>query len=208
MEDRRQLELIGITYNQVQAGVYALILREVGTRRCLPIVIGAAEAQSIECKLQNIITPRPLTHDLMVNMMRAFGISISHVFIRQMPDKVFAADIYITDSERTLVMDARSSDAIALSVRMGVPVYTSAQLLDEVGFEPRRIVRRDSSTQAEEVMDDNRASSTEDGGNVSGIRSLAELTENQLEQMLTDAVSKEYYEEAARIKEELSRRGK
>lgn len=198
MDEKKQLELIGITYNQIQSGVYALVLGEVGGKRCIPIVVGSAEAQSIECRLQNIITPRPLTHDLMANMIRAFGVHIKEIFIRRMDDGVFAADIHIIDGDSTLVMDARSSDAIALAVRMGSPIFTSEQLLDEIGFVPKRIVKRDISLLRKDIDDVSKAIDN----NIEQ-RSLKKLSENQLQKLLTEAVEKEYYEEAARIKNEL-----
>lgn len=198
MDEKKQLELIGITYNQIQSGVYALVLGEVGGKRCIPIVVGSAEAQSIECRLQNIITPRPLTHDLMANMIRAFGVHIKEIFIRRMDDGVFVADIHIIDGDSTLVMDARSSDAIALAVRMGSPIFTSEQLLDEIGFVPKRIVKRDISLLRKDIDDVSKAIDN----NIEQ-RSLKKLSENQLQKLLTEAVEKEYYEEAARIKNEL-----
>lgn len=157
-----RLEIIGITYNQIEKGVYALILQEVNGKRRLPIAIGTAEAQSIECKLQDIITPRPLTHDLMANIFRAFGLSLDAVVIKQLPGGIFAADLIITDGERKLEIDSRSSDAIALALRMNVPILTTNDLLNQAGFIRERpgFVRR---TESQNPANANDAHATEIG---------------------------------------------
>ena len=135
-KDKRLIQLIGITYNQIENGVYAVILQEVNGTRRVPIIIGFPEAQSIECKLQEIATPRPLTHDLMVNLMSTFGISLREVEIYRLPSGVFAAELVLYANGERRIVDSRSSDAIALAIRVGAPIYTSVQVLDEVGFEP------------------------------------------------------------------------
>lgn len=191
MEDKIKLELIGITYNQIESGVYAVILKQADGRRRIPIIIGSAEAQSIECKLQNVITPRPLTHDLMVNMMRTYGVNIEEVMLRRLPSGVFAADVVFTDGERKVVIDSRSSDAIALAVRTGSPIYTSAAVLEETGFDP-----------------DSRAEKAPEAtlGAQKRNPDYSQMSVAELEDAMNKAVAKEKYEEAARIKRELENR--
>ena len=99
MEKRYRLELVGITYNQIESGVYALILQQVGATRRIPIIIGFPEAQAIECKLQEVATPRPLTHDTMVATLASFGISLIEVNIYKLPNGVFAADLVFSDGK-------------------------------------------------------------------------------------------------------------
>lgn len=190
-ENKIELELLGITYNQIESGVYAVILRQKGGSRRIPIIIGSAEAQSIECKLQDVVTPRPLTHDLMVNMMRDFGLSVSEVQLRRLQSGIFAAYLVVTDGERELHIDSRSSDAIALAVRIGCPIYTSEEVLREAGFDADKV-----------PMD-------KPGRNVSitrARRNLSDLSIEELETAMTKAVESENYEEAARIKKELDSR--
>lgn len=190
-ENKIELELLGITYNQIESGVYAVILRQKGGSRRIPIIIGSAEAQSIECKLQDVVTPRPLTHDLMVNMMRDFGLSLSEVQLRRLQSGIFAAYLVVTDGERELHIDSRSSDAIALAVRIGCPIYTSEEVLREAGFDADKV-----------PMD-------KPGRNVSitrARRNLSDLSVEELETAMTKAVESENYEEAARIKKELDSR--
>lgn len=191
--DLRQLKVIGITYNQIESGVYALLLQEAGGRRRLPIVIGTSEAQSIECSLQKIVTPRPLTHDLMVNMLRRFGLRLKRIVIRQLEGGVFAADLHIVDplDGKEALMDARSSDAVALALRMCVPIYADSELLDKIGL----LAPADRPTP--EPLPD----TLDLAGDL-----YKSMSEDQLKQMMREAVQKERYEEASRIKAELDRR--
>ena len=120
-----RLELLGITYNQIESGVYAVVLQEMGGTRRIPIIIGFPEAQAIECKLQEIVVPRPLTHDLAINMLREYGISVLEANIYKLPNGVFAAELVLSDGKEVKVVDSRSSDAIALAIRVGAPIYTT-----------------------------------------------------------------------------------
>lgn len=183
--------VVGITYNKVERGVYALILKELGGTRRLPIVIGMAEAQSIECKLQEIITPRPLTHDLMVNMLRAFGLTLRHVVIKQLDGGIFATDLHLTDGERDVVIDSRSSDGISIALRMGVPIFMAEELLDKVALVDRG--RRAEEKRSDKTMcadDDDTA--LQERWNKMSVR--------QLEEEMTRLVEAEEYEKAAKLK--------
>lgn len=191
MDNRKRLRLIGITYNQIESGVYALILEEENGSRRIPIIIGYPEAQAIECKLQEVMTPRPLTHDLMVSVMTTFDISLREVIIYRLPNGVFAADLIMTDGSQTQVVDARSSDAVALAIRVGAPVYTTEALLNEIGFEATEA--QNNSSQAE----------NQKSQSATGFRSIP--TDELLKKM-DQAAEDENYEEAARIKQELDRR--
>lgn len=205
-EDKRLLKMVGITYNQIESGVYAVILQEAAGTRRIPIIIGFPEAQAIECKLQEIVTPRPLTHDLMVNMMASFGIGLKEIFIHKLPNGVFAAEMELVSDGASRMVDARSSDAIALALRTDAPIYTSAAVLDEVGFEagqkptPRRPARASMQPKARTK------SETESGqGNDLG-NDLLYLPTEFLREDMARAAENEDYERAARIKEEIDRR--
>lgn len=196
MEQRYRLELIGITYNQIETGVYALILQQEGTTRRIPIIIGFPEAQAIECKLQEVATPRPLTHDTMVATLAAFGISLIEVEIYKLPNGVFAANLLLTDGVNERIVDARSSDAVALAIRTGAPIYTSEAVLRESAFDSSK--RRDST----------RAASPARSGieTAEESRKLDSLSVKALEEAMKRACENENYEEAARIKAELDTR--
>lgn len=185
MEQKYRLEIIGITYNQIESGVYALVLQQVGTQRRIPIIIGFPEAQAIECKLQEIKTPRPLTHDIMMDSLREFGVFLESVLIKRLPNGVFAADLYFSDGKEVKTIDARSSDAVALAIRANAPIFTTESVLIEAGFDP---------TSKKEQME-----STRHSGPV-------EASIEELEELMNKAVENENYEEAARLKTEIDKR--
>lgn len=194
MEKRYRLELVGITYNQIESGVYALILRQIGGERRIPIVIGFPEAQAIQCKLQEVDTPRPLTHDTMVTALDTFGIKLKEVEIKRLPNGVFAADLHLVHGDELKIVDARSSDAIALAIRVDAPIYTTEKVLLETGLLPE--------SDKEETDSDSQLDITAN----TSIESIESLTLDQLHSAMTKAAENENYEEAAKIKSEINRR--
>lgn len=199
--ERHKLELVGITYNQIESGVYAVILRESEGERRIPIIIGYPEAQAIECKLQDVVTPRPLTHDMMINFMTAFGVSLKEIEIKRLPNGVFAADLIFSDGENTRIVDARSSDGIALAIRAGAPIYTSEELLSEAGFLPEENRKKPRQARRVERVPDRKTS-------LSGENDLSALTLDQLNEQMQKAAEEEDYEKAAKIKAEIDSRTK
>ncbi len=193
--ERYRLELVGITYNQIESGVYAVILRQAGGTRRIPIIIGYPEAQAIECKLQEVVTPRPLTHDMMMNFMEEFGIRLKEIEIRRLPSGVFAADLIFTDGTNIHTIDSRSSDAIALAIRADAPIYTSAEVLDEAGF------NQDEQEKNPDLM----APATTDSLNTDKDSNL-KISKKSLEDLrkrMQQAAEREDYEEAARLKSQI-----
>lgn len=180
-----RLELIGITYNQIESGVYALILQEVGTRRRIPIIIGYSEAQTIECKLQNIRPPRPLTHDMAAAILKGLDAKLSKVLIRKLPNGVFAADLTIDGPQGRCIIDARSSDAIALAIRTNTPIYTTREVLDEAGFE---------------YSEDDKPTRTPSPATPRNPDAPDAMTRDELLEAIDRAAEEEDYEEAARLK--------
>lgn len=195
MDRKYRLEIVGITFNQIESGVYALILQQCGSSRRIPIVIGFPEAQAIQCKLQEVATPRPLTHDTMAASLKAFGISLKEVEIKRLPSGVFAADLHFTNGIEERVIDARSSDAVALAIRVGAPIYTSEEVLQEAGFDADE---SSQGTSSEQSVNNEESIDTTD---------LSSLTLEQLSNAMLRAAENEDYEEAARIKNEINRRG-
>ena len=125
---------MGLSYSQLQSGAYALILAEERGPRRIPVIIGAAEAQSIAITLENIRTPRPLTHDLFVSFAHAFGVKLKEVFIYRFEDGIFSSELTFSDGSRTVQIDARTSDAIALALRTHTPIFTTRQIIEKTGF--------------------------------------------------------------------------
>ncbi|MDE7181331.1 MAG: bifunctional nuclease family protein [Muribaculaceae bacterium] len=192
--EKIRLKLVGVTYNQIESGVYAVVLQEADGNRRIPIIIGFPEAQAIECKLQEVITPRPLTHDLMVNMLSSFGVSLQEVNIYKMDNGVFGAELILTDGIDRHILDSRSSDAIALAIRVGAPIFTSPVVLKESGFDPQPASKAAASTMEEK-------------GNGSPSSARERMTpgevknrRKQLQKEMQSAAEAENYEEAARIK--------
>lgn len=191
--DRIALKVLGISYSQTQSGAYALILAQIGGPIRIPVVIGAAEAQAIAMKMEGITPPRPMTHDLMANFCRVFGIGLREVFIYKFEDGIFYSEMTFSDTEREVSLDARTSDAIALAMRTGAPVYTTRAIMEETGF---------VMEQTDPDADDS------DDGHSSGMRmpSLESYSVEELEKTLARHIEREEYEEAARVSEILKRK--
>ena len=189
MEDRIKLNVLGITYSQVQQGAYALVLEQDDGPYRIPIVVGVAEAQSIAVKLENIIPPRPMPHDLMISMAHGFGISLDEVFIYKFDDGIFLSELHLSSDDRQISIDSRTSDAIALAMRTGAPIFTTSEIVEQTGFiitkedlEKRRMRKREQqNAETHEVK-------------------LQNLAIEELEKMLNQCVEREEYERAAEIK--------
>lgn len=194
MDDKYKLEIIGITYNQIESGVYALILQQVGTTRRIPIIIGFPEAQAIECKLQEIKTPRPLTHDIMIDALEAFGIKLNSVLIKRLPNGVFAADLNLSNGISDITIDARSSDAVALAIRSNAPIYTTEDVIREASFDPSERKGTPTSTP---IKEDPKSEPKD---------RLSQMSDEDLIKAMNKAAESEDYEEAAKLKAEINKR--
>jgi len=199
-----KLNIKGISYSQTQNGAYALILNEVDGERKLPIVIGAFEAQSIAIALEKEIKPpRPLTHDLFKNFADRFDIVVKQVIIHKLVDGVFFSSIICERDRIEEIIDARTSDAIALALRFNAPIFTYKNILDKAG-----IYLKINPEQGEEGPHDDILSSPETFGaetNVSG-EGYSQYNLQELHEQLEGAVQNEDYEKAAKIRDEISKR--
>ena len=202
-----KLTIKGISYSQTQNGAYALILNEVEGDRKLPIVIGAFEAQSIAIALEKDITPpRPLTHDLFKNFADRFEIVVKQVIIHKLVDGVFYSSLICERDKIEEIIDARTSDAIALALRFNAPIFTYKNILDKAGiFLKTQPSKKNISKEEERVIEslilgEDKESKKPSGENYSRY-SLVELNK-----MLEQAVAKEDYEAAANIRDEISKR--
>ncbi|ALM20709.1 hypothetical protein JCM19294_2226 [Nonlabens tegetincola] len=200
----KRLSIRGISYSQTQNGAYALVLKEVDGTRQLPIVIGAFEAQSIAIALEKELSPpRPLTHDLFKNFAERYSIVVKQVIIHKLVDGVFYSSLICERDKIEEIIDARTSDAIALAVRFKAPVFTYENILDEAGIQqnitPDKELSQDP-VDSDEVVEELMSSTTDTKEDYSNY-SLKELNK-----MLGDAVSREDYELAAQIRDEISKR--
>ncbi len=185
--DRVQVDILGLSTSPASGGAYALILREVNGNRRLPIIIGASEAQSIALEMEGIKPPRPLTHDLMKNIITAFGAELSDIIIDELRDGTFYAKLNI-DSQQ---IDSRPSDAIALAVRYGVQIYVAASVMDEAAFVP------------EEEEDEQTPPARQQKPKAQPPPSSKGSKLEQLHQQLKEAIEKENYEKAASLRDEI-----
>src|SRR6185295_11956919 len=129
-----KLEIIGLSYSQTQSGAYALVLGEEKGKRRLPIIIGAFEAQAIAIELENMTPTRPLTHDLFKSFAGSFDIEVEEVIIFNLLEGVFYAKLVCNNGEKRMEIDARTSDAIAIAVRFGCPIYTYEFIMSSAGI--------------------------------------------------------------------------
>lgn len=185
-KDKIRLKVVGLTYSQIQSGAYALILGEVEGKHRVPVVIGAPEAQSIALELEGIIPPRPLTHDLFESFVHAFGIKLLQVYIYKFEDGIFFSELTFSDGERQIVLDSRTSDAIAIAIRTKSPIYTNHEILTTTGF----VVETDDTT-LHAGNDDMSIDNSEP--------KLENYAIEELESMLAKYIDNEEYEEAAKI---------
>ena len=195
--DYKQLIIRGISYSQTQSGAYALLLEHEETGVKLPVVIGNFEAQSISLGLEkDLRPPRPLTHDLFTKFVNSTHYTLESVIIYQIIDGVFFSNLIFKNTENgeELILDARTSDAVAMAVRFDAPIYTTEQVLNEAGI-LLEIDNNNELPEPEEALE----SETSD---------LKKLSTEELQILLDDAVREEDYDAAMEIQEELKRRNK
>ncbi len=196
---RIKLNILGLSYSQTQTGAYALVLAEEDGERRIPIIIGGVEAQSIAIKLEGLTPPRPLTHDLFLNFAKAFNIEILEVIIYKLEEGIFYSELICKRESETLHIDSRTSDAVALALRFNCPIYTYDDIMDKAGI----VLDFD----AEEDIEDNGSIEKEPKKGKQGDEFAGKSLE-ELKKMLDDAVRKEDYERASKIRDEIKSREK
>jgi bifunctional DNase/RNase len=190
--DKIRLEIVGMSYSQSQSGAYALILGEVKGNRRLPIIIGGFEAQAIAVELEKMKPTRPLTHDLFKSFADAYMVQITEVIIDQFKQGVFHAKLVCVQNNVEILIDSRTSDAVALAIRFKCPIFTYEKIMAEAGM----------------LMDENANSSADITGSAEepAGATFEEHTLSELEEMLEKAVEQEDYEKASLIRDEISKR--
>jgi hypothetical protein len=192
--EKIRLDIIGMSYSQSQSGAYALILGERDGKRRLPIIIGGFEAQAIAIELEKIRTPRPLTHDLFKAFADVYHIEVTEVVINKFSEGVFYAKLVCTDGANEQEVDSRTSDAIALALRFNCPVFTYESIMVAAGILMEE--------EAEMMKPDEQKPENETGEQIS----FPDATETELREMLQNAIEKEEYEKASKIRDELNKR--
>ncbi|MDG2396155.1 MAG: bifunctional nuclease family protein [Flavobacteriaceae bacterium] len=198
-----ELEISGISYSQSQTGAYALILNEKKGKRKLPIVIGGFEAQSIAIGMEKKINPpRPLTHDLLKNSFDRFNVKIKQIIIHKLLDGIFFSNIIYIQNKTEEIVDARTSDAVALAIRFNAPIYTYSSVLEKGGFE-------DPKEKITSIFNDKSWIKKFLEGQIQkkDIHSnLSSLSNKKLKDLLKQLVADENYEGAVKVRDEISKR--
>jgi len=190
-----------LSYSQTQTGAYALVLGESAGKRRLPIIIGNFEAQAIAIELEKMRPSRPLTHDIFKTLSDEFHISVTEVVIHTLKEGIFFAKLICKQEGKTeeKEIDTRTSDAIALAVRFGCPIYTYENILSSAG-----IVLEDEDFESEPATEPESIESTDQVSEES--QGLKELTATELEQELDKALAAEDYERATSLRDEMKKR--
>lgn len=191
-----KLDIVGLSYSQTQSGAYALVLGEVGGRRRLPIIIGSFEAQAIAIEIEKMTPSRPLTHDLFKSFAQAYHISIQEIIIYNLVDGIFYSKLICSDGKKTIEIDARTSDAIALAVRFECTIYTYEFILSSAGI----VIEGNDFVYLENI---NETSEETTPAQPSGYGSLSD---DELKAKLQEALHDEAYEKAAKLRDELNKR--
>ncbi|MHC8949039.1 bifunctional nuclease family protein [Sphingobacterium hungaricum] len=203
-----KLNIVGISYSQTQSGAYALVLGEVDGNRRLPIIIGGFEAQAIAIEIEKVRTSRPLTHDLFKSFADEFSIRLEEVLIYNLVDGIFFAKLLCKTTEKTTEIDARTSDAVALGIRFGCPIYTYDFIMDAAGIviesNDFAFLENIENIELKNIQDEpQKEKPVEKQKETSAYTSL---TNDQLEKTLDKALENEQYEAAAKIRDEIERR--
>lgn len=203
VDTRIKLRVQGLTNSQIQSGAYALILAEEDGVRRIPIIVGTSEAQSIAIALERITPPRPLTHDLFATFAQAFGVRLCEVFIYKFEDGVFYSELLFEDGIKQIRLDSRTSDAIAIALRVKCDIYTTPEIVRGCG-----VVLEDAVEEVDKDSDDSiLAMEPEEIQDETKLKKwLSLLDADELSDRLDDAISDENYEYAKMYKDEIRRR--
>jgi bifunctional DNase/RNase len=194
-----ELEIVALSHSITQTHSYAVVLGEVNGLRRLPIVIGGFEAQAIAVALERMQPSRPLTHDLMKNFMLAFNVELHEIVINDLQEGIFYSKLLCTSEHDTVEIDSRTSDALALAVRFGCPIYTYEHILESAGI---LMEDEDEKKEKEEVTVSSPTTSTEGGDD------LKSMSLEELQTMLNEVLEQEDYIRAIAIRDEISNRKK
>ena len=186
-----ELEIVALSHSITQSNSYAVVLGEVNGLRRLPIVIGGFEAQAIAVALENMHPSRPLTHDLMKNFMTAFGVKLQEVYICDLQEGIFYSKLVCFTANDTIEIDSRTSDALALAVRFGCPIYVYSNILEQAGLENENAEKNSppATITAEPVAND-----------------LTSMSLVELNKLLQEVLEQEDYIRAIDIRDEINKK--
>jgi uncharacterized protein len=188
-----ELEIVALSHTLAQTQNYAIVLGEQGGSRRLPIIIGGFEAQAIAVAMEGMAPSRPMTHDLFKNVVETFRIDLKEIVINNLVDGIFYANLVFIQGGKEVGVDSRTSDALALAVRFGCPIYSYEFILDQAGI----ILEEDTEKEVQKAK--TRRQQPKEKG-------IEDYSTEELELMLETVLEEEDYEKAARIRDELNRR--
>lgn len=196
-----ELEIVALSHSITQTHSYAVVLGEVNGLRRLPIVIGGFEAQAIAVALEKMQPSRPLTHDLMKNFMNAFAVTLHEIIICDLQEGIFYSKLVCSTDNDTVEIDSRTSDAIALAVRFGCPIYTYENIIDSAGIlmEDTATAGKKKKGRQEVMVEDDAPTGKED---------LKTMTLEELNTLLNEVLESEDYMRAIAIRDEINSRNK
>jgi bifunctional DNase/RNase len=196
-----ELEIVALSHSITQTHSYAVVLGEVNGLRRLPIVIGGFEAQAIAVALEKMQPSRPLTHDLMKNFLNAFAIDLHEIIICDLQEGIFYSKLVCSSENDTIEIDSRTSDALALAVRFGCPIYTYENILESAG-----ILMEDTGTGEKKKKKKQEAVVESEGS--TGNEDLKTMTLEELNHLLNEVLDSEDYIRAIAIRDEINSRKK
>lgn len=203
-----KLEILGLSSSQSQSGSFALVLGESDGNRRLPIIIGMFEAQAIAIEIEKIIPNRPMTHDLFKSFANSFHFHVEEIIISDLKEGVFFAKIVCTDGLKKNEIDARPSDAIAIGLRFDAPIFTYETILAEAGIvltdEEEEEEKEKEKSEKKEIKAETKAKPKKEPAKK--VDDYKSYSVDKLNEMLKDAIDKEDYERAAKIRDELGKR--
>lgn len=194
-----KLEILGLSSSQSQTGSFALVLGETGGNRRLPIIIGMFEAQAIAIEIEKIIPNRPMTHDLFKSFANTFNFHVEEIVISDLKEGVFFAKIVCTDGLKKHEVDARPSDAIAIGLRFDSPIFTYENILAEAGI----VLTDEEEEENPEVKAESKVRVKKEQKKSDDFKNYSV---DKLKELLKEAIDKEDYERAAKIRDELGKR--
>jgi len=197
--DKIRLEILGLSSSQSQSGSFALVLGETNGNRRLPIIIGMFEAQAIAIEIERITPNRPMTHDLFKSFAHNFKFEVNEVLISDLKEGVFFAKLLCSNAHQTVEIDSRPSDAIAIGIRFGVPIFTYEAVLSEAGI----ILTDEGNDEERGVLEEKEVTSSPKGATGDDLKNF---TTDKLKDLLKDALNNEDYEQAAKIRDEMNKR--
>ena len=195
--ERVKLKVLGLSYSMSQAGAYALILTDEEDRYRIPIIIGVSEAQSIAIQMENMKSQRPMTHDLIKTLAEAVKYTLEEVFIYQLENGIFYARLLFRNGSERLLLDSRTSDAIALALRYNCPIYSLPEIIKQAGLPVEKGEGETKMTEQENSKDERTTENI-----------FAQYTKQELQHLLNEAIANEEYEKASQLRDILKKKAK